>query len=681
MPFVLPAVKSPSSTTEGEQRRPSPPASPRSFNFFARPSTSAAPAQAAAAPAGRDHIDQEPRLAPEADTQPPERPGATATPSRFSFGPSRLAAAPSQSSLSSPQASPQTRSTASFGAPTAPRATAPAHAEHPAAGFSFGATVRPITQAVREYTDQQWAIIRAEADIVVAEAKAGSGKTTTAVGYTVARPHLRTLYLAFNRANAKAAQGKFPRHVTSMTTHAVAYSALTQNQRSRVENIWKPATVRKDMASIGLNVRYREAAITQRILTSFFASRDIEPSAAHADDARKVLNAQDYTVEQCVRYAGRVWEAMKDKAGQITIPHDAYLKMFVQSKPNLGFQLLVFDEAQDANPVTAQLVELQREFGTKLLYLGDRHQSIYAFRGATNAMEGLPAGATVLPLTQSWRFGPQTAYTANVLLAELKGEINPIEGLGTDAPWREGAPYTLLSRTNAELIKQTVARRGRGVHWVGGIEGYKVHILEDAWRLRSSQRTDIREPFIRDHFASWQEFEEYGKETKDPEVKILVELVDEYRDEIPQLVAELIQNEEKTDKFADLVVATGHKAKGLEWDQVKIADDFTVLEKAEATLAEFGRDDGQLMMREDGTDQEINLLYVALTRALKCCQLNSETLAWLADLPAHRQRRDEADMRVAAAARQRLGAEVERVRRETIEVANNAFIHLTPPRF
>lgn len=675
MPFVLPAVKSPSSTTEGEQRRPSPPASPRSFNFFTRPST-AAPANVAPAPTGRDRVEQGPRPGPEAVPKSSQRPAAPATPSRFSFGPSRLAAAPSQVAASSQQASPQTRSAASFGAPAAPRATAPS------TGFSFGATVRPVAQAVREYTAQQRAIIEEDADIVVAEAYAGTGKTTTAVGYTEARPHLRTLYLAFASANAKAAKGRFPRdHVTVMTTHAVAYSVLSQAQRSRVEKIWKAATVRKDMATIGLNVRYREAAITQRILTSFFASRDAEPSAVHAEEARKVLNAQDYTVEQCVRYANRVWSAMKDRDGQITIPHDAYLKWFVQSKPNLGYQLIIFDEAQDANPITAQLVEMQREFGTKLLYLGDRHQSIYAFRGATNAMEGLPDDAAVLPLTQSWRFGPQTAKIANLVLSELKGETKQIEGLGSDAPWREGAPYALLSRTNAELIKQAVARRGRGVHWVGGIEGYKVHILEDAWRLRSNQRTDIREPFIRDHFASWQEFEEYGKETKDPEVKILVELVDQYRDEIPQLVAELIENEEKTDKFADLVVATGHKAKGLEWDQVKIADDFTVLEKAEATMAEFGRADGQLVMREDGTDQELNLLYVVLTRAMKSCQLNSETLAWIADLPAHRQRRDEADMRVAAAARQRIGAEVERVRRETIEVANNAFVHLTPPRF
>src|SRR3546814_10333822 len=69
------------------------------------------------------------------------------------------------------------------------------------------------------------------------------------------------------------------------------------------------------------------------------------------------------------------------------ISHDAYFKRFVMGQPNLGKDYVIFDEFQDANPVTAQLVKMQHElYGTKLLYLGDEHQSIYAFRGAQDAM-------------------------------------------------------------------------------------------------------------------------------------------------------------------------------------------------------------------------------------------------------------------------------------------------------
>src|SRR3546814_20592793 len=70
----------------------------------------------------------------------------------------------------------------------------------------------------------------------------------------------------------------------------------------------------------------------------------------------------------------------------LTDPLFPYTTLF-RSQPNLGKDYVIFDEFQDANPVTAQLVKMQHElYGTKLLYLGDEHQSIYAFRGAQDAM-------------------------------------------------------------------------------------------------------------------------------------------------------------------------------------------------------------------------------------------------------------------------------------------------------
>src|SRR3546814_3378366 len=98
-------------------------------------------------------------------------------------------------------------------------------------------------------------------------------------------------------------------------------------------------------------------------------------------------------------------------------------------------------------------------YGTKLLYLGDEHQSIYAFRGAQDAMASLPGGAYHYPLTQSWRFGPRTAQLANLMLRELKEERLQLEGMGEDREWNPNAPYAYLARTNAELISQAVADR------------------------------------------------------------------------------------------------------------------------------------------------------------------------------------------------------------------------------
>src|SRR3546814_11199522 len=96
---------------------------------------------------------------------------------------------------------------------------------------------------------------------------------------------------------------------------------------------------------------------------------------------------------------------------------------------NLGRDSVLFDVIQDANPVAAQLCEMQDGLdGAKLLYLDDEHHSIHAFRGAQDAMASLPGGAYHYPLTQSWRFGPGTAQLANLMLRELKEERLQLEG-------------------------------------------------------------------------------------------------------------------------------------------------------------------------------------------------------------------------------------------------------------
>ena len=60
---------------------------------------------------------------------------------------------------------------------------------------------------------------------------------------------------------------------------------------------------------------------------------------------------------------------------------------------------------------------------------------------------------------------------------------------------------------------------------------------------------------------------------------------------------------EKKSSKAQIILTTAHKSKGKEWDHVILADDYPV----NAILG--------------GNQQEINLLYVAATRAIKTLQL------------------------------------------------------------
>lgn len=517
------------------------------------------------------------------------------------------------------------------------------------------------------YVDQQRALIESDHNITVGMALAGTGKTTTAVGFTDARPYMKTLYLAFNTENAAQAKRRFGSHVHCKTPHGIAYSVLSAEQRSRVSPRWNPTAVRNVLQLKS----HRAAATVWSILNDYFISEDdqIDPTR-HGYSAMDRLGVDHDMVVRCAGYAHKLWQMMWATGSSTPIPHDAYFKRFALSRPNLGADLIVFDEAQDANAVTAGLVHDQHiEHGAKLLYLGDAHQSIYAFRGAVNAMQNLPQGAQCYPLTQSWRFGPNTAALANAVLAELKNESLQLEGMGQDRSWDSKAGYAYLARTNAELIDQAVAVQGQGVHWVGGVDRYRVDLLLDVWRLSTHKHHLIQDRFLSQNFSCWSEYEDAANLGADPEMRIMVKLVDTYGEDIPQLVDSLKSNEQGDATQCDLILTTAHRAKGLEFNQVKVGEDFEACASAEAWLSDKAVIDAF-------PEQEVNLLYVALTRTRSAVEPGSDLSQWLEQLPEHRARRkrsfEDSDGRHA-------GESVNRV--HTQSVVGNPFASLSAPKF
>lgn len=66
-------------------------------------------------------------------------------------------------------------------------------------------------------TEQQLAVVSSGSKALKVVAFAGAGKTSTLRAYAQARPEQRILYLAFNRAIAREATGRFTSNVTSIS--------------------------------------------------------------------------------------------------------------------------------------------------------------------------------------------------------------------------------------------------------------------------------------------------------------------------------------------------------------------------------------------------------------------------------------------------------------------------------
>ncbi len=113
----------------------------------------------------------------------------------------------------------------------------------------------------------------------------------------------------------------------------------------------------------------------------------------------------------------------------------------------------------------------------------------------------------------------------------------------------------------------------------------------------SDDKSTIRNNFFK-QFDSIEELTEYAESANENEIlsKIKVSM------SIPKLSQELNAIKERTvqnSQEADLIVTTAHKAKGLEWDKVIVLKGFIDLTK------------------DDVIQEEINLFYVAITRAKK----------------------------------------------------------------
>ena len=94
--------------------------------------------------------------------------------------------------------------------------------------------------------------------------------------------------------------------------------------------------------------------------------------------------------------------------------HDIYLKFWALTKPVIHADFIMFDEAQDADPIMLSILEKQK---CQIIYVGDPYQQIYSWRGAVNAMQSI--NAQTCYLSQSFRFGPQLAQKAQMLLDHL----------------------------------------------------------------------------------------------------------------------------------------------------------------------------------------------------------------------------------------------------------------------
>lgn len=468
----------------------------------------------------------------------------------------------------------------------------------PAPAFSAPVQAAPVFE--HQPTSEQQAILDAArtGQPLVIEAGAGTGKTST-LKMVAASSMRRGLYLAYNRAIAEDARATFPANVQCATAHSLAFRQVGHQFKDRLNGprlparevarfLQIPAVV--DLGAHALT-SVKVARIVQDAVSAFCHSANAEPAWWHIHQVPG-LEADEMILlrEQVLPMLYRAWEDLTSPDGRLKFAHDHYLKMWALTRPTLPADFVLLDEAQDANPVIADIVE--QHTGQRIL-VGDQSQAIYGWRGAVDAMESFEG--TRLSLSQSFRFGQRIADQANQWLELLQAPLRLTGNPSRDSRLaRVESPDAVLCRTNAGALGIAIAALATGQKpaLVGG--GDDIRRLAKACQdLRSGRGTEHPELMA---FSSWAEVQDYAEhDAGGQDLKTLVKLVDSHGPERIMKVVDQLVDEHN----AQVVISTAHRAKGREWGTVRLAADF----------AEPYDKDGQLI------PGEAMLTYVAVTRA------------------------------------------------------------------
>lgn len=314
------------------------------------------------------------------------------------------------------------------------------------------------------------------------------------------------------------------------------------------------------------------------------------------------------------KYALKWWKLFENNS--IAPTFDFYLKYFEVNRfaeKISDFDILELDEAQDSNAVT---MSIATQLPTKNIYVGDEHQSIYAFRGTLNAMR---YADKLFYLSTTFRYIPKIAAYANNILSSYKKEKVPIRSLAKKGGKSDGIT-AYISRNNSTMISLIADLIANNKHFTtvkdpDDLFEAALAILE----FRTEKKVARKNYMYLSRFQSIEQLEEYITETNDNNLKTAFKMQKRYGKGLYILLKTAKQNLKSKDD-TEIILTTAHTSKGLEFDNVVLLSDFPdipqLLQKAKITTPK------DLLIAAKKNDltasniiQEINLFYVAVTRA------------------------------------------------------------------
>jgi len=467
---------------------------------------------------------------------------------------------------------------------------------------------------------------------LIVEAVAGSGKTTTIVeaANLIPTDH-KAVFLAFNKKISVELGEKLPSHIESKTMNALGWALL----RRRLNLDFNAIDANKTRILIDKHLN-DDAQKVKPELASLIAKAkayglvpygmDIHaPGTYIATRERWTMLMEKFDIDSGCIEEGEflLWaDAILQHGITDTSIVDFDDQLYLPVALDLGawrYDWIIVDEAQDVSHVQRQLLKMFLKSNGRIIAVGDRHQAIYGFRGAdSSSMDNIAKvfKAEQLDLSICYRCPKSVVEIAKQYVPQIEAADDAAEGQVLHPTSFSVADFTeedlVVCRNTAPLIE--LAYRCIG-------EGFPVHVmgrdigkgLINLIKKVAGKRTTDMERFV-ERLIEWQERE--NRKAKDDEAKqaAIGDKVNSIeairRASEAATVKELISAVERifSDQGKGVTLATVHKAKGMEANRVFILE-------PQLMPSKWARQQWQI-------EQEANIIYVAVTRAL-------ETLVYL----------------------------------------------------
>ena len=523
-------------------------------------------------------------------------------------------------------------------------------------------------------------------DLIRIKARAGTGKTTTVAFLChelLARdPRQRILYVIFAAHGSLEAKqsGKFPKNVAIMTSHAYALKCLAlerlspKNSNYSKQNVARLLQlqhwVHQTFGLLGSVRKMKQRAITIagyiiKTLENFQHSEDTHvreehvfwratlPGVSPKSEWRSKIRTSHY-VQWAQTVFDSVWHFLQEYAQDyrmripthVEITHDGYLKVFqlerLHSRVGMQCDVVIVDESQDMNACQACVLWglATRMNNQPTVYMvGDDRQRLFRFRGASQQFE-MSSPNMEFHLTGSFRFGETIGRLATMILQQDEHSIDSVEGLaqqcGSVLPAEKFHRGVVICRTNNGIYHYLQEARPKKWALFSSDTASPLSYLKDLNRLQSFMAGESQTyTFDGEEFHSFDELKDFCSETHQQDMMNQIAMMEKYQEENTD-IAGLFENLISTfvrdwrsqchsiDDFDGVVLLTCHKAKGLEFNDVLVYDDFRFdeimkLNRLSLLASSFSR-------------EMLDLVYVAVTRTkerLYLCKEGLEYMEWL----------------------------------------------------